>query len=187
MKIYKLVFVLTLSGLLMACATTSQKTAHGQKIKCADISNACEFLNFSTQFSSSVLAVQKQVLILTNQSLALNPTDTLQRMKLVMIYALPKSQLQDTQKAQNLLQNLLQENILVNTQLSFAQLLLDQLLAYNRLIQKSKDEQKRIENLQLKNNNLQLNLEATEQKIQELRNIEKLMGERNLSPPILPK
>lgn len=187
MKINKLFLVLCLCGLLLACANTSPQAPRGLQIKLTGNSDVSEFLNFSAQYSRSALEVQKQELILTNQSLALNPADTVQRMKLVMIYGLPNSQLQDSQKAQNLLQNLLQENILSNTQLSFAHLLFDQVLANNRLNLKIKDEQKRIEILQQKNINLQLNLDAAQKKIQELRNIEKLMGERELSPPIPPK
>jgi hypothetical protein len=187
MKIYKRFLVVCLCGLLLACAHASPQAVGGLQIQLREHSDASEFLNFAAQYSSSALAVQKQELMLTNQNLALNPADIVQRMKLVMIYGLPNSQLQDGQKAQNLLQNLLQENILSNTQLSFAHLLFDQVLASNRLNQKLKDEQKRIESLQQKNINLQLNLDAAQQKIQELRNIEKLMGERELSPVSSPK
>jgi hypothetical protein len=187
MKIYNILIVLCLCGLLASCASAATKPASGLQIQFTDNGDTSEFLNFSAQYSSSALAIQKQELILTNQSLALNPANIVQRMKLVMIYGLPNSQLQDIPKAQNLLQNLLQENILSNTQLSFAHLLFDQVLATSRLNQKIRDEQKRTESMLQKNINLQLNLDAAQQKIQELRNIEKLMGERELSAPNSPK
>lgn len=187
MKIYNLLIVLCLCGFLSSCASASTKSPtalqSGLQIKLTESSAVSEFLNFSAQYSSASLDVQKQELMLANQSLALQPEDIVQRMKLVMIYALPNSQLQDSQKAQNLLQNLLQENVLSDTQLSFAHLLFDQVLANSRLNLKIKDEQKRVETLQQRNINLQLNLDAAKQKIIELRNIEKLMGERELSPP----
>ncbi len=183
MKIFNIFLVFSLYRPLLACSNVSPQVPIGKQIMLSKASDANEFLNFSAQYSSSSLEVQKQELMLANQGLAMNPADSFQQIKLVMIYGLPNSPFQDNQKAQNLLQNLLQENILTNSQLSFAQLMFDQVLANSQLNLKIKDEQKRNETLQQNNINLQLHLDAAKQKIEGLRNIEKLMGERELSTP----
>ena len=118
------------------------------------------------------------------------------RMKLVMIYGLPSSSLLDTVKAQNLLQQILQEDILSNSQLAFAHVLFDYLVLTNKGYKNNGDDQKRVDSLQQKNEALQLKLEATqqkletsqqkleasEQKLNELKKIEKSMGERDSKP-----
>jgi len=103
-------------------------------------------------------------------------------MKLVMIYGLPSSNFLETPKAQNLLQQLLQENILANSQLSFAHLLFDYLVMINKEIKNNREDRKHVELLLQKNEALQLKLDAAQQKLEELKNIEKSMGERDIAP-----
>ncbi len=151
--------------------------------------DATEFLTFAESFSNSSADVQKQMWIETNRALTLNPNDLLHRMKLVMIYGLPSSSLADTAKAQNLLQQILQEGILANSQLAFSNLLFDHLVAINKLTKFSNGDPKRLETLQQKNEALQIKLDATQhkleaaqQKLDELKKIEKSMGERDVTP-----
>ncbi len=151
--------------------------------------DATEFLTFAETFSNSSADLQKQALIETNRALALNPNDLLHRMMLVMIYGLPSSSLADTVKAQNLLQQVLQEGILANSQLAFANLLFDHLVAINKLTKLNNGDPKRLETLHQKNEALQIKLDATQQKLEaaqqkldELKKIEKSMGERDVTP-----
>lgn len=151
--------------------------------------DATEFLTFAETFSNAPADSQKQVLIETNQALVHNPNDLLHRMKLVMIYGLPSSSLIDTPKAQNLLQQILQEGILTNSQLAFANLLFDHLVVVNKASKTSNGDPKRLESLQQKNEALQIKLDATQQKLEaaqqkldELKKIEKSMGERETTP-----
>ncbi len=147
--------------------------------------DATEFLTFAETFSNSPADLQKQVLIETNHALALNPNDLLHRMKLVMIYGLPTSSVLDTPKAQNLLQQILQEDILANSQLAFSNLLFDHLVVVNKAAKNNNGDPKRLESLQQKNEVLQIKLDVTQQKLEaaqqkldELKKIEKSMGER---------
>ena len=158
--------------------------------------DAIEYLEFAETYSNLFPDMQKQTLSTTNQALVLNKNDIAHRMKLVMIYGLPSSSLLDTVKAQNLLQQILQEDILSNSQLAFAHILFDYLVVANKVTKNNGDDQKRVDSLQQKNEALQLKLEAaqqkleasqqkleaSEQKLNELKKIEKSMGERDSKP-----
>jgi hypothetical protein len=165
------------------------KTNPPVKVNPTKNGDATEFLTFAETYSNSPADLQKQALIEANRALALNPNDLLHRMKLVMIYGLPSSSLADTAKAQNLLQQILQEDILANSQLAFSNLLFDYLVAINKLTKFSNGDPKRLETLQQKNEALQMKLDATQhkletaqQKLDELKKIEKSMGERDVAP-----
>ena len=148
--------------------------------------DAIEYLDFAETYSNLTSEIQKQTLNTSNQALALNKNDIAHRMKLVMIYGLPSSSLLDTVKAQNLLQQVLQEDVLANSQLAFAHMLFDYLVAANKVSKNNIDDQKRVDSLQQKNEALQLKLEvlqqkleASQQKLDALKKIEKSMGERD--------
>lgn len=217
MKINNLLVILLVSALLTACASPTSKTngkpaeqkqsseTKGNGIslfspKAADVN---DYLAFAEDYANLSPEAQKQALNTTNQLLAANPNDLLQRFKLAMIYALPSSALQDGQKAQNLLLSILQENQLTSAQTAYAHILFDYVMAMNKANKTSRDGDKRIETILQKNDTLQnkldsaqqklmttqqkldatqLKLEAAQQKIDELKNIEKSMGQRELAP-----
>ncbi len=176
--------------------STVNKSTAAVKIVPSKNIDAIEFLNFAETFSNLSIDSQKQTLIETNQVLVLNPNDLLHRMKLVMIYGLPSSMIADTIKAQQLLQKIIQEDILANSQSTFANLLFDHLAVVNKQAKNSNGEPKRLESLQQKNEALQQKLEVTQQKLEasqnkleaaqqkldELKKIEKSMGERDTAP-----
>lgn len=161
----------------------------GVKLNPTKSSDANEYLNFAEAFSNMPPDAQKQALTSTSQALALNPNELAQRMNLVMIVGLPSSNLLDTPKAQYLLQQILQEDILSGTQLAFAHVLFDYLVAANKINKSTRDDTKRVELLQQKNEALQIKLDAAQQKLEvsqqkldELKKIEKSMGERESAP-----
>lgn len=167
----------------------SNKSTSAVKVVPIKMIDATEYLTFAEEFSNLTADAQKLSLVLTNQALTINPNDLLHRMKLVMIYGLPNSSLADTIKAQQLLQKILQEDILANSQLAFANLFYDQLNVINKNGKNGNSEQKRTDNLQQKNEALQTKLEITQQKLDaaqqkldELKKIEKSMGERDAIP-----
>lgn len=186
--------------LLWACLAAACVSPNGQpneakkinppvKVNPSKSADAIAFLTFAETFSNLPAELQKQTLIETNQTLALNPNDLLHRMNLVMIYGLPSSTLLDTSKAQALLKQLLLEDILANSQLAFANLLFDNLVVANKTAKNNNGDPKRVDSLQQKNESLQLKLditqqklEAAQQKLDELKKIEKSMGERDVSP-----
>lgn len=185
MKINAFILIILLSLLPMACVNPVLKQSTGVKLNPTQNSDASEYLNFAEAFSNMSPDTQKLALASTNQALVLNPNELAQRMKLVMIVGLPSSSLLDTPKAQNLLQQILQEDILSGTQLAFAHVLFDYLAAINKVAKNTHDDTKRAELLQQKNEVLQIKLDATQQKLEasqqkldELKKIEKSMGER---------
>jgi len=148
-----------------------------------------QYLSFADDFSNLTAEAQKQVQASTQQALAKTPNDIELRMRLVLIYGLPSSTLLDTAKAQSLLQQLLQESALPSEQLPFANLLFDYIVAANKASKTSREDQKRIETMQQKQEALQTKLENTQQKLEaalqkidELKNIEKSMGQREVAP-----
>ena len=158
------------------------KPSNGIKLAPTEAYSANEFLKFAESYADLSASNQKQTLASTQQVLLANPNDLLHRMKLVMIYGLPSSSLADTPKAQNLLQLILQENILVDSQQAFVHVLFDYIVAINKLSKRSHQDDKLVEQLQSKLESAQQKLEATEQKMNELKNIEKSMGEREILP-----
>ena len=165
------------------------KPSNGVILAPTEANSASEFLKFADSFADLSAAAQKQALISTNQALSANPNDLLHNMKLVMIYGLPSSSLQDSPKAQNLLQKILQENILIDSQMAFAHVIFDYIVAHNKLSKSTHNDDKLVEQLQLKLEATQQKLDATQQKLEasqqkmnELKNIEKSMGEREAAP-----
>ena len=192
MKISYLSIILCLSVFISACVNPAAKLnadpkqGNGAKIVPTKTMDATELLNFAESYSNLPQEEQKLELGNTNQVLALNPNDLLNRMKLVMILGLPSSNFADTPKAQGLLQQLLQENILTNSQLAFAHVLFDYLIVVNK---GGKSDQKHVDALQLKLEAMQqkldatqLKLEAAQQKLDELKSIEKSMSGRETLP-----
>jgi hypothetical protein len=158
------------------------KPSNGVKLAPREAYSASEFLKFAESFADLPAHAQKQALTSTNQVLLANPNDLLHRMKLVMIYGLPSSSLQDSPKAQNLLQQILQENILLGSQQDYAHVIFDYIVALNKANKSTHHDDKLVEQLQLKLEATQQKLEASQQKMNELKNIEKSMGERDPAP-----
>lgn len=202
MQLHPLLLIFTLSFSIAACvnapnkpSTTSSQNAT-VKLNPSKTIDAIEYLEFAETYSNLLPDVQKQILNSSNQALALNKNDLMHRMKLVMIYGLPSSSILDTVKAQNLLQQILQEDILSNSQLAFAHVLFDYLVLANKGTKSNGDDLKRGDGLLQKNEALQLKLETTQQKLEaaqqkldisqqkleELKKIEKSMSERDSKP-----
>lgn len=180
----------------IACEQPTNNEATNAASKIVD-SN--DLIAFAEQYAGLSAEAQKQTLISTNQILSVLPNDLLQRFKLAMIYGLPSSHLQDTVKAQPILQNIIQEKKISNSQLAFANLLFNYINAQTKANKNSRDDEKRIDSILQKNENLQNKLDAyqqkletsqqkldiaqqklitAQQKIDELKNIEKSMGQR---------
>lgn len=202
MQLRPLLLIFTLSFSIAACVNAPNKPSAASsqnatvKLNPPKTIDAIEYLEFAETYSNLLPDVQKQILNSSNQALALNKNDLMHRMKLVMIYGLPSSSILDTVKAQNLLQQILQEDILSNSQLAFAHVLFDYLVLANKGTKSNGDDLKRGDGLLQKNEALQLKLETTQQKLEaaqqkldisqqkleELKKIEKSMSERDSKP-----
>ena len=136
-------------------------------------------LVFIDSYSNLTPEMQKKVFTETNQVLAENKNNLLHRLKQASMFALPSSRFRDSAKAQSLLQDLLQENTLNASDASLIGVLYEYTADYTKQLQKGREDAKKLESFQQKYEALELKNKALEQKINELKNIEKTMNERD--------
>lgn len=116
----------------------------------------------------------------TNRALIENKSDLTERIKLAIMLSLPSSRMRDTAKAQNLLQDLLQENSLDLTESALTSLFYEYVVDDIKQSQKNKDDlrkldssQQKLEMLGQKYDALQQKYDALDKKLNDLKNIEK--------------
>ncbi len=121
---------------------------------------------------------QKKQLIETQQALAKNKQDLLHRIRLACVYALPSSYAKDATKAHVLLQQLKDDETLNNTDKAF----ISHIYMFNneniKQQQKSRDDARSFESLTQKYEMLEKKYDASEQKLIQLKNIEKKLNVR---------
>jgi hypothetical protein len=166
--------------LVSACATKpisnhSTIPNNGVKLAPAKDDRINELLFFCDNYSNLTPEAQKKAFNETNQALAENKNDISHRIKLAIMLSIPSSRMRDTNKAQNLLQDLLQENSLNPSESAFSSLLYEYTLDTNKQLLKNREDAKKLELIQQKNEVLDL-------KLNELKNIEKTMNERDSKP-----
>jgi len=183
-------FTILLCSLMLSCACSnkaivSNAAANGNgKISTMKTSpfkqnNVTELLAFIDSYSNLTPEMQKKVFTETNQALAENKSNLLNRLKLASMFALPTSRLRDNAKAQNLLQDLIQENTLHPSDFSLISLLYEYTADYTKQLQKNREDIKKLESAQQKYEALELKNKVLEQKLNELKNIEKTMNDRD--------
>lgn len=133
---------------------------------------ACE------SFSKADTDGQKKQWAETQQALSQRKQDTLQRIKLACMYALPSSNYKEPGKAHTLLSQLREDATLSSIEKAY----INQLYLFNveniKQQQKIKDEAKSLDNLTQKYDALQKKYDAAEQKLIHLKNIEKSLNVR---------
>ncbi|MDO9150761.1 MAG: hypothetical protein Q7U33_05210 [Methylotenera sp.] len=144
--------------------------------------NVVTLIQFYDSYTSLTADDQKSIYADTNEALIENKSDSFQRIKLAMMLSLPSSRMRDINKAQLLLQNILQENNLHSTEYALVNLLYEYTLDSTKQMQKNRDEAKKLETAQTKYDNLQQKYDTLEQKLNDLKNIEKTMNERDVKP-----
>lgn len=127
-------------------------------------------------FSKADADGQKKLWAETQQILNQRKQDSLQRIKLACMYALPSSNYKDASKAHLLLSQLREDNTLSSIEKAY----INQLYLFNvenvKQQQKIKDEAKSLDNLTQKYDALQKKYDAAEQKLIHLKNIEKSLN-----------
>lgn len=154
--------------LLNACVdlTKTQPPARAVNTEPVSVrSNTELLLDFAEHFADLSLESQKKELLLTSQTANQNKQDINSRIKVALIYALPNSKLRDSAKAQILLEELNRDKNLDKERKSLVSLLTDYTNDSNKLAVKARDEQKRGDTLQ--------------QQLDDLKNIEKTMVDRD--------
>jgi hypothetical protein len=187
-------FTILLCSLIFTCACSSNAlvnntAGNGKATKSNSLkaiiskqNNAIELLAFIDDYSNLAPETQKKTFAETAQVLAENKNNLLYRIKLASMLALPTSRMRDNAKAQNLLQDILQENVLSPVDFSLVSLLYEYTTDYAKQSQKNREDIKKIEAFQQKYEASELKNKALEQKLNELKNIEKTMNERDTKP-----
>ena len=124
-----------------------------------------ELLDYALRYSQLSAEAQKKEVTQLTQALAASKANMNIRMKAALVYGLPASHFRDQAKSRLLLEDLLHEKAIDSDTKALATILQDFLDENAKLLEKNKDEQKRTDGLQ--------------QKLDELKNIEKTMGERD--------
>jgi len=164
MSKYNFFALLAIILLLTACAelTKNQPPAKVVNSETVSMHSSTEpLLDFAGNLSDLSLESQKKELAQASQ----NKQDINSRIKVAMIYALPGSKLRDTAKAQILLDELIRDKNLDKEHKNLVSLLADYTNDSNKLVLRLRDEQKRGDTLQ--------------QKLDDLKNIEKTMVDRD--------
>lgn len=144
-------------------------------------------LLFIDRFSNDTLDAQKKSFSETNRALIENKTDLTERIKLAIMLSLPSSRVRDTAKAQSLLQDLLQENSLNPTESALTSLFYEYVLDDIKQSQKNRDDLKKLDLGQQKLEALQQKYDALDKKLNDLKNIEKTISDRDskvISKPV---
>ncbi len=136
-------------------------------------------LLFIDRFSNDTLDAQRKSFNETNRALLESKSDLTERIKLAIMLSLPSSRMRDTTKAQNLLQELLQENSLNPSESSLTSLFYEYALDDIKQSQKNKDDLKKLELSQQKLETLQQKYDALDKKLNDLKNIEKTISGRD--------
>lgn len=161
------------------------------KVQSTDVTASKEYrvndlLLFIDRFSNGTLEAQKKILNETNRALSENKADLIERIKLAIIYSLPSSRLRDTAKAQNLLQDLLQENNLNSVESALTSLFYEHVLDDIKQAKKNRDDLKKLELSQQNLEALQQKYEALDKKLNDLKNIEKTISDRDIKVLLKP-
>lgn len=137
---------------------------------------APSLLEFISNFSELPLESQKKELADTLQKINNNNNDLYYRTRVAIIYAIPSSKLRDPLKAQPLLDELAREKRLSKEEGAIVSLLRENAAETAKLNQRLREELRRAEENQQRANSLQ-------QKLDELKNIERTMMQKSLKDP----
>lgn len=185
---YRNLIIIVCSILLIsACSnraivnSTTTDSNHGNALTMNPFktSHTTTLLVFMNSYSNLTPEMQKKVFAETNQMLTENKSHVLNRLKLASMLALPGSRLRDNAKAQLLLQELLQDNALASSDQALISLLYEYTTDNARQLQKSREDIKKLESMQQKYEVMELKNKSLEQKLNELKNIEKTMSDRD--------
>lgn len=179
----KRIILLAITTLLVSACTASAATNHAHKnpktldstgFKFSPIAHAqtAELLKFIVNYGSLNRESQKTTYVEVMQALAKDKSDIKLRIKHAAILCLPNSSLRDTATAEQQLQDLLTDPSLSSSNKSLVKLLHTYTGHSNTEARRLHEATKKTDVLKQKNKNLN-------QKLNDLKNIEKTMIERN--------
>lgn len=180
MRFRKILMVVASICLLSSCAASAvadkgsvnEVTNGGVKFSPIAHARTIELLDFIAAYPGLTPQAQSAIFMEVSQELANHKNDSKLLTQQAAMLALPNSEMRDTVAAQPLLQALLDSNELNESDTSLVKLLLAFTLDHNKQEIRTREDAKKIETLKQKN-------KALMQKLDDLKNIEKTMIERN--------
>jgi len=139
-----------------------------------------DLLQYINTFPTLAADAQKKELAQTNQLLAQDKGNLTLRAKSAIIYTIPGSRLRDNNKAQLLLDDLINTKSINLQQKSLFILLRDFSIENSKLASKARDDQRRADALQQKIDAAQQKLDVSQKKLDDLKSIEKTMIDRDV-------
>jgi hypothetical protein len=137
-------------------------------------------LKFAGSFAELPEEKQREQYAQASQILALSKGDLNNKMKLAIIHALPNSRLHDSAKAQSLLDDIMRDPDAGEELKGLATIFRTHINDSHRLVQKTREEQKRAEASLLKLDASQQKIDDLERKLNELKSIERAMVDRDI-------
>lgn len=180
MRFRKILIVIASMCLISSCAATAVaekgdvEPAANAGVKFSPIAHArtIELLDFVAIYPDLSAETQKAFFKEVSQALTIHSNDLKLLIQQGAMLALPNSEVRDTSAAQPLLQTLLDSKVLNESDTSLVKLLQTFTLEQNKQQSKARDDAKKYEDLKQKN-------KALVQQLNDLKNIEKTMIERN--------
>lgn len=183
MRIKRMIMLMAYTSLLAACAANAETKSvinndppssnSGFEFSPIAHANTAELLNFISNYTKSSKEKQKSIYMDISQNLVADKGDIKLRVKQAAILALPESNLRNSPIAQQQLQALLIDQALNKSDKNLVNLLYVFTHSLNNESQKLRDSNKKIDALKQRNR-------ALGQKLNDLKNIEKTMIERNV-------
>ena len=140
------------------------------------ISSSSSLLEFADDFSGLSPEAQKKELATILHKISMNSSDFHQKIQAAIVYSIPGSKLRDPFKAQPLLDELAREKQLSKEESAIVSILRDNSTEITKLNQRIREEQRRADDNQQKAGALQ-------QKLDELKQIERTMMQKSLKDP----
>ena len=140
------------------------------------ILHSSSLLEFVDDFSGLSSEAQKKELANILRKISTNSSNLQQKTRAAIIYSIPGSKLRDPLKAQPLLDELARENQLSKEESAIVSILRDNSAEITRLSQRLREEQRRADDNQQK-------ASALQQKLDELKQIERTMMQKSLRDP----
>lgn len=183
-KLYLIVMLLLISGCNLIpkkvtnkpIDTPQEKTVSPTKEVPTPQASMLDYISSFSKLSANQQKLEFNEVLSASQK---DKNNVVLQMKLAIMYALPNSRIQDSNKALSMINELQKTNWMRPENEQIINLMREIAVASQRDNQKSKEDQKRIDSMQQKNEQLlQQNIQL-EQKLEALKRIEKTMVDRD--------
>lgn len=175
----KIIHAIILVLILGACTIVKPKPTNIQIINETKEQHKESILEYAANILDATEDAQKKELSELTQALSSNNREIHTRMKLALLYSLPNSKVKNSNEANALLDDIIQEPLLDIEHKMLANLLHNYIVDTRKLAQWIKDEKERSSRLEIKAKTAQQKADDLQKKLDELIAIEKTITDRD--------